>query len=192
MTPEAMDQLAISIEPIVMQISPYMDKVQSMEKYSHIGKLENMIEKKKEIQKLARLNSLQYEKVQNLGKIPFSTQSSILYFSRRKYRHSSGSLQRNHRQLITWLRCFGSAALRTWRSKPLNVHFKCPCCQILIVPFFKNRNYEWNFSMSPDNNLKCKYVVDLEKSCLLNNFEKRGWIPVRAQLEIIQVDFCNL
>ena len=71
MTPEAMDQLAISIEPIVKQISPYMDKVQSLEKYSHIGKLENMIEKKKEIQKLARLNSLQYEKVQNLGKIPF-------------------------------------------------------------------------------------------------------------------------
>ena len=46
--------------------------------------------------------------------------------------------------------------------------------------------------MSPDNNLKCKYVVDLEKSCLLNNFEKRGWIPGRAQLEIIQGDVCNL
>ena len=67
MTPEAMDQLAISIEPIVKQISPYMDKVQSLEKYSHIGELENMIEKKKDIQKLARLNSLQYEKTQNLG-----------------------------------------------------------------------------------------------------------------------------
>lgn len=73
MTPEAMDQLAISIEPIVKQISPYMDKVQSLEKYSHIGKLENMIEKKKDIQKLARLNSLQYERVQNLGKASFST-----------------------------------------------------------------------------------------------------------------------
>lgn len=137
-----MDQLAISIEPIVKQISPYMDKVQSLEKYSHIGKLENMIEKKKEIQKLARLNSLQYEKVQNLGKIPFSTQSSIPYFSRRKYWHPSCSLQRNHRQLITWLRRLGSAALRTWRSKPLNVLFKCPCCQILIVPFFKKSYHE--------------------------------------------------
>ena len=45
--------------------------------------------------------------------------------------------------------------------------------------------------MSPDNNLKCKYVVDLEKSCLLNNFEKRGWIPVRVERQIIQGD-CNL
>ena len=62
-----MNQLAVSIEPIVQQIAPYMDKVQSLEKYSHIGELENMIEKKKEIQKLATLNRLQYEKAQNLG-----------------------------------------------------------------------------------------------------------------------------
>ncbi|CAG5113487.1 Oidioi.mRNA.OKI2018_I69.chr2.g7591.t1.cds [Oikopleura dioica] len=66
-TPEAMNQLAVSIEPIVQQIAPYMDKVQSLEKYSHLGELENMIEKKKDIQKLATLNRLQYEKAQNLG-----------------------------------------------------------------------------------------------------------------------------
>ena len=62
-----MNQLAVSIEPIVQQIAPYMDKVQSLEKYSHVGELENMIEKKKDIQKLATLNRLQYEKAQNLG-----------------------------------------------------------------------------------------------------------------------------
>ena len=54
-TPEAMNQLAVSIEPIVQQIAPYMDKVQSLEKYSHVGELENMIKKKKDIQKLATL-----------------------------------------------------------------------------------------------------------------------------------------
>ncbi|CAG5113488.1 Oidioi.mRNA.OKI2018_I69.chr2.g7592.t1.cds [Oikopleura dioica] len=39
--------------------------------------------------------------------------------------------------------------------------------------------------MSPHDgthsNTKCKYVVDLEKSCLLNNFEKRGWLPTSLE-----------